>query len=82
MERSDSEEHPGRRSRLTEVEAGILSIEKRQWKYPGTKEQAIRAELDMAPIAYYQRLNQMIDDPRIIAAEPALTRRLRDFRDQ
>lgn len=66
---------------LDRIEAGIISIEKRNWKYPGSKEQAIRQELGLAPIAYYQRLNSMIDQPRIIAEEPALTRRLREHRD-
>ncbi len=66
---------------LDELETGIISIEKRRWKYPGAKEQAIRTELGLSPIAYYQRLNTMIDNPRIIAVEPALTRRLREHRD-
>lgn len=66
---------------LTEQERGIISIEKRRWKYPGAKEQAIKTELSLSPISYYQQLNALIDSPRVIAQEPALTRRLREHRD-
>ncbi|QRZ61902.1 DUF3263 domain-containing protein [Rothia sp. ZJ932] len=68
-------------SALTDIEAAIIGLEKRRWKYPGAKEQAIRQQLSLSPIAYYQLLNTMIDTPRVIAVEPALTRRLREHRD-
>lgn len=59
----------------------MLAIEKRCWKYPGAKEQTIRKELSLSPLAYYQKLNVLIDSPRAMKAEPALTRRLREHRD-
>lgn len=68
-------------AQLTDTERSILALEKRRWKYPGAKEQAILAELNLGPIAYYQKLNVLIDDPRAIRIEPALTRRLREHRD-
>ncbi|WHS50731.1 DUF3263 domain-containing protein [Rothia sp. SD9660Na] len=66
---------------LTENEAAILNLEKKRFKYQGSKEQAITRTLGLTPVAYYQRLNALIDNPRAIAAEPALTRRLRLKRD-
>ena len=66
---------------LSPLERAIIGIEKRRWKYQGSKEKTIGA-LGITPIAYYQKLNTMIDDPRVIAAEPILTARLREHRDQ
>lgn len=66
---------------LTEQEQKIISIEKRRWKYQGAKEQAVRSELGMSAVAYYQQLNRLIDNPRVIEQEPALMRRLREHRD-
>lgn len=66
---------------LTELELGILALEKKRFKYQGSKEQAMVRTLGLSPVAYYQQLNALIDNPRAIAAEPALTRRLRLKRD-
>ncbi|MBF0808797.1 DUF3263 domain-containing protein [Rothia nasimurium] len=66
---------------LTENEAAILNLEKKRFKYQGSKEQAITRTLGLTPVAYYQQLNALIDNPRAIAAEPVLTRRLRLKRD-
>ena len=52
---------------LSPLERAIIGIEKRRWKYQGSKEKTIGA-LGITPIAYYQKLNTMIDDPRVIAA--------------
>lgn len=65
---------------LTDREAAILALEKKRFKYQGSKEQAI-SRLGLSPVAYYQQLNALIDNPRAIAAEPALTARLRQARD-
>ena len=67
---------------LTEQERAILALEKRSWKYPGSKERAVRRELGMSATQYYLRLNALLDDPRAVSAEPALTRRLRSRRDR
>ncbi|WP_237207592.1 DUF3263 domain-containing protein [Rothia nasimurium] len=66
---------------LSELEVAILNLEKKRFKYQGSKEQAITRTLGLTPVAYYQQLNALIDNPRAIAAEPALTRRLRLKRD-
>lgn len=66
---------------LAELELSILALEKKRFKYQGSKEQAISSTLGLTPVAYYQQLNALIDNPKAIAAEPALTRRLRLKRD-
>jgi len=70
-----------RKSALTDLERAMIALEKRHWKYQGTKEKAIAA-LGLTPIAYYQKLNTMIDSQRVIAAEPILMHRLREVRDR
>ena len=70
-----------RKSALTDLERAMIALEKRHWKYQGTKEKAITA-LGLTPIAYYQKLNTMIDSQRVIAAEPLLMHRLREVRDR
>ena len=77
-----SEPPVGSTHRLTDQERAILDMEKKRFKYQGSKEQAISKHLGLTPIAYYQQLNALIDNPRAIAAEPALTRKLRLTRDR
>lgn len=61
---------------LTPVERRILDVERRRFKYQGSKEKAIMAA-GFTPIAYYQRLNVMLDDERVRAAAPQLVSALR-----
>lgn len=65
---------------LTDEELTILDIEKSWWEYAGRKEQTIRERLGISANAFYQRLNAMLDDPRIEAAEPVLVHRLQRVR--
>ena len=65
---------------LTPVERRILEVERRRFKHQGSKEEAIIAA-GFTPIAYYQRLNVMLDDERVRAAAPHFIDVLRDRRD-
>lgn len=65
---------------LTRRDLDILQFERQWWLYAGNKEQAIRDMFDLSPTRYYQVLNQVIDDPHALAAEPLLVRRLRRLR--
>lgn len=65
---------------LTRRDLDILQFEKQWWLYAGNKEQAIRDMFDLSPTRYYQVLNQVIDNPAALAAEPLLVRRLRRIR--
>ena len=65
---------------LSERDQQILGFERQWWKYAGAKEQAIRELFDMSATRYYQVLNALIDDPRALALDPMLVKRLRRMR--
>ncbi|HET8666280.1 MAG TPA: DUF3263 domain-containing protein [Nocardioides sp.] len=62
---------------LDEAGRRTLDLEASWWRYAGTKEAAIRAELGEEPSAYYRRLSRLIDDPAALRHAPVLVRRLR-----
>lgn len=65
---------------LTETEAAVLAFERNWWQRPGSKEQAILAELAMSTTRYYQALNYLIDRPDALARDPLVVRRLQRLR--
>jgi hypothetical protein len=66
---------------LAERERSILTLERRGFSGPGAKERAIREELGLAPVRYYQLLNALLDDPRALATDPVTVNRLRRIRE-
>jgi Protein of unknown function (DUF3263) len=64
-------------SALSERDMRILAFERRGWRSPGAKEQAISEVLDLAATRYYQLLNELIDKPEALAFDPVLVKRLR-----
>ncbi|MFD3836899.1 DUF3263 domain-containing protein [Streptomyces sp. NPDC058642] len=62
-------------------ERAILVLERRGFGGPGAKERAIREELGLVPVRYYQLLNALLDDPRALAFDPVTVNRLRRVRD-
>ena len=77
LSQPETENQPGG---LTPVERRILEVERRRFKHQGSKEKAIIAA-GFTPIAYYQRLNVMLDDERVRAAAPQIIDVLRARRD-
>ncbi|MER7181497.1 DUF3263 domain-containing protein [Streptomyces hyaluromycini] len=69
------------RQELGEREQAVLALERRGFPSPGAKERAIREELDLAPVRYYQLLNALLDDERALAHDPVTVNRLRRVRD-
>src|ERR1700731_3540964 len=63
-------------SGLSERDMRILAFERRGWRSPGVKEQAIAEVLDMPATRYYQLLNELIDRPEALAFDPVLVKRL------
>lgn len=59
----------------------LLALERRPWAGPGAKERAIREELGISPVRYYQLLNALIDDERALREDPVTVNRLRRVRD-
>lgn len=67
---------------LDAADAALLAFERGWWKYAGAKEAAIRDTFGISATSYYARLNQLLDDPAALAADPLLVHRLRRLRDQ
>ncbi len=67
-------------SGLSRREYEILSFERQWWKYAGAKEEAIKELFDMSATRYYQVLNNLVDTPAALAADPMLVKRLRRLR--
>ena len=67
---------------LSEEEREVLAFEKRWWRQPGAKEQAITDTLGMTLTRYYRVLGGLIDKPEALAAEPALVKRLLQTRNE
>jgi hypothetical protein len=67
---------------LTADERAILDFEGEWRRHVGAKEEAIRAELGLAPARYYQLLGRLIETEAALAYDPMLVKRLRRVRDQ
>lgn len=66
---------------LADRERAVLALERRGFPGPGAKERAIREELGLAPVRYYQLLNALLDDPKALAHDPVTVNRLRRVRE-
>ncbi len=62
------------------LDVQILDFERRWWRHAGSKEEAIRDEFQLSAVRYYQRLNDLLDEPEAIAYDPVLVKRLRRVR--
>ncbi|MFE9013476.1 DUF3263 domain-containing protein [Streptomyces cyaneofuscatus] len=64
-------------SGLSDRDRALLALERRSWAGPGAKERAIREELGISPVRYYQLLNALIEDERALREDPVTVNRLR-----
>lgn len=71
---------PGEADELSARDRRILDLESRTFRYVGAKERAIREEIGISKVAYYVRLNTLLDEPSALRAAPALVHRLRGRR--
>lgn len=65
---------------LSDRDQAMLEFERQWWKFAGSKEEAIRHKFDMSGTRYFQILNDLIDRPEALAADPLLVKRLRRMR--
>ncbi|MGW3949635.1 DUF3263 domain-containing protein [Streptomyces sp. NPDC004752] len=72
---------PDDRHELGRREQAILALERRSFAGPGAKERAIREELGLVPVRYYQLLNALLDDERALSHDPVTVNRLRRVRE-
>ena len=71
---------------LSDRDRALLDFEAKSFVTPGrrndgSKEEAIRADLGIAPARYYQLLGRLIDTADAVEYDPMLVRRLRRLRD-
>lgn len=59
----------------------LLDFEARWGGHSARKEEAVRAELQLTPVRYYQLLGRLLDAPEALAYDPVLVHRLRRLRD-
>lgn len=59
-----------------------LQFEDLRWKYPGTKEAAIRDIFGESSTIHYAAVHRLLDDPAALEHYPQTVRRLRRLRDQ
>ena len=79
MQESVESEHPLSHT-LTDREIAVLEFERRLWRHPGAKEEAIREVFDLSAARYYQLLNTVIDSPEAVRHDPMLIKRLQRAR--
>ncbi|MEU0358519.1 DUF3263 domain-containing protein [Streptomyces cyaneofuscatus] len=79
MTASDAEPEPAAPG-LSDRDRALLALERRSWAGPGVKERAIREELGISPVRYYQLLNALIEDERALREDPVTVNRLRRLR--
>lgn len=65
---------------LSPLESAVLELEHRHFARPGDKERAIQDSFQLSPTRYFQIVNAMIDDPRVVCRDPVLVNRLRRLR--
>lgn len=66
---------------LTDTERTLLRLASAWWSSRGALEEVVRRELDLSVTHFWQAVNVLIDDPRALAAEPVLVRRLQHIRE-
>ncbi|KEI45388.1 DUF3263 domain-containing protein [Saccharopolyspora rectivirgula] len=66
---------------MNDTDRAILAFENEHWRYPGNKERAVQEQFGLSLTRYYQRLNQLLDDPEAMRLQPALVKRLQRVRD-
>ncbi|GAA4529800.1 DUF3263 domain-containing protein [Brachybacterium paraconglomeratum] len=71
---------PGPQGGLSDRDRRILALEGRTFRYVGAKERAIREQIGLSKVAYYVRLNALLDEPAALRAAPSVVHRLRGRR--
>ena len=61
---------------LSQRSRDIIDFERTWRALPGTKAQAIRERFGLSDSRYYQLLNELIDRPEALEADPVLVKRL------
>lgn len=66
---------------MTDVEKRMLELAGARWRYAGSLEQTVRAELGVSLTRFWQLVNRLIDREDALAHDPVTVNRLRRIRD-
>ena len=76
----------GKNPGLSDDDVRMLGTESQQWRYAGDKENHIRNEYGISGTRYYQKINQLMDNPAAVSHNNGqfapLINRLRRVRDE
>lgn len=61
---------------LSQRERAMLDFEARWWRQPSAKQEQIRRQFSIPPLAYFQQLNALISRPEALTYDPVTVRRL------
>lgn len=67
---------------LSERQRAIIEFEGTWWMHDEARDLMIRARFACSAEEYYQQLNQLLDHPEALAADPLVVRRLRRQRER
>ena len=67
---------------LSERHQAMIEFEATWWTQDEARDVMVRARFACSPEEYYQELNELLDDPRALAADQLVVRRLRRQRDR
>jgi hypothetical protein len=67
---------------LTERQRAILEFERTWWTQDEEKDLLIRRRFACAPTTYYEELNEVLQDPDAVVADPLVVRRLVRLRER
>lgn len=76
---------PGRQAvpvALSDRDKAILEFERTFWTLDGQKDELVEERFGCDVAAYYQHLNELIDQPEALEEDPLVVRRLRRLRDR
>lgn len=74
-------EQDGTRRQLSELDQRILQFMKKDFKYKGARDLAIKQEFDLNAIEFFHRVNTLIDTEAALAYDPILIGQLRKARE-
>lgn len=65
---------------MTDEDRALLDFAAHRWNYAGNQAEAVRAEFDISVTRFWQRVNNLLDDPDALAHAPVVVNRLRRLR--
>ncbi|MDJ0006463.1 DUF3263 domain-containing protein [Gordonia alkanivorans] len=65
---------------MTDDDRALLDFAAHRWNYAGNQADAVRTEFGISVTRFWQRVNNLLDEPEALAHAPVLVNRLRRVR--